>query len=142
MNSGCKKYNNLFCKYVYILLFDTFVQGELDVSTLNEFSRIFLYMQIKISNKNKNKSKIKTLISFRLESQEIQRKCDSFRPLLVTLVRCQTWVFELYPVISFSKPNIQEDQIYFCDLNNSFDNHYEPTNRCVGLAKKILCLNR
>ena len=32
---------------MYILLFDTFLQGELDVSTLNEFSRIFLY-----ANKN------------------------------------------------------------------------------------------
>ena len=47
MNTGCKKYNNLFCKYVYILLFNTLLQGEMDVSTLNEFSRIFLY-----ANKN------------------------------------------------------------------------------------------
>ena len=44
---------------MYILLFDTLLQGELDASTLNEFSRIFLYMQIEISNKNKNMSKIK-----------------------------------------------------------------------------------
>ena len=63
MNSGCKKYNNLFCKYVYILLFDTSFQGELDVSTLNEFSRIFLYANKNIKQEqeyqlNKNNSNV------------------------------------------------------------------------------------
>ena len=36
------------------------------------------------------------------------------------------------------KPKIGENQIDFCDFNNSFDNHYEPTNRSVQLAKKFV----
>ena len=65
MNTGCKKYNNLFCKYVYCCLILCFKVNWMFQRWMNFLG--YFYMQIRISSDNKNMSKKKILILFRMK---------------------------------------------------------------------------